>query len=216
METNAWEEAYLRFETPEQEIRKFIARLESIGQRDWRRDAQIVEIFCGRGNGLKALERLGFSNLEGADLSSRLVGEYKGIGKTHVADCRQLPFPDNSRDVVIVQGGLHHLLKLPEDLDQTLAEVRRVLRLETGTFVAVEPWLTPFLQIVHFISEKKLMRRFSGKINAFATMVENEIETYEQWLNRPQEVLDLFEKHFVAVHSHKKLGKFTFVGKPRL
>lgn len=180
METNAWEEAYLRFETPEQEIRKFIARLESIGQRDWRRDAQIVEIFCGRGNGLKALELLGFSNLEGADLSSRLVGEYKGIGKTHVADCRQLPFPDNSRDVVIVQGGLHHLLKLPEDLDQTLAEVRRVLRLETGTFVAVEPWLTPFLQIVHFISEKKLMRRFSGKINAFATMVENEIETYEQ------------------------------------
>ena len=35
---------------------------------------------------------------------------------------------DASRDVACVQGGLHHLSALPEDLESTVAEVSRVLR----------------------------------------------------------------------------------------
>jgi len=84
-----WEEAYVRFETPEQEIAKFISRLKKLGQADWKRDAQIVDIFCGRGNGLKALELLGFTNLEGVDISPELVARYDGPAKMHVADCRK-------------------------------------------------------------------------------------------------------------------------------
>src|SRR5438132_7278717 len=49
-----WEAAYLRFETPEQEIQKFIARLNRLGAPQWPRDSEIVELFCGRGNGLIA------------------------------------------------------------------------------------------------------------------------------------------------------------------
>src|SRR6185369_15530507 len=103
-----WEEAYVRFETPEQEITKFVSRLKKLGEANWKRDAQIVDIFCGRGNGLKALELLGFTNLEGVDISPELVARYEGPAKMHVADCRNLPFEDESRDIVIVQGGLHH------------------------------------------------------------------------------------------------------------
>ena len=55
-----WEEAYVRFETPEEEVKKFVLRLKKLGQAAWHREAQIVDIFCGRGNGLKALEILGF------------------------------------------------------------------------------------------------------------------------------------------------------------
>src|SRR5437762_12555511 len=51
---NPWEAAYLRFETPEEEIRKFIGRLNRLGARQWPSDAEIVELFCGRGNGLVA------------------------------------------------------------------------------------------------------------------------------------------------------------------
>src|SRR5256885_9486685 len=56
-----WEAAYLRFETPEQEIRKFISRLQRLGAQRWPREAQIVELFCGRGNGLKAFVLLRFT-----------------------------------------------------------------------------------------------------------------------------------------------------------
>src|SRR5580700_4855758 len=76
-----WEAAYLRFETPEQEIQKFVSRLRKLGADQWPRDAEIVELFCGRGNGLNALERLGFTRLEGVDLSPRLIAEYRGLAK---------------------------------------------------------------------------------------------------------------------------------------
>ena len=64
-----WEEAYTRFETPAEEINKFIGRCTRIGMRSWSRSSNVVELFCGRGNGLKALERMGFTRLEGVDLS---------------------------------------------------------------------------------------------------------------------------------------------------
>jgi SAM-dependent methyltransferase len=123
-----WESAYLRFETPEEEIQKFIGRLNRLGAAKWPRDAEIVELFCGRGNGLIALQRLGFVRLESVDLSPRLIAQYKGSAKCTVADCRKLPFADRSKDVLIVQGDLHHLPALPEDLEQTFSEMQRVLR----------------------------------------------------------------------------------------
>src|SRR5208283_1427532 len=94
--TDPWEEAYLRFETPEEEIQKFLGRLRRLGVSAWPRDTRVVELFCGRGNGLRAWERLGFTNLEGVDLSPRLIARYSGPAKCYVADCRHLPFSEAS------------------------------------------------------------------------------------------------------------------------
>src|SRR5271166_6151917 len=41
--SETWEEAYQRFETPEEECRKFLRRLKRLGADDWPRDAAIVE-----------------------------------------------------------------------------------------------------------------------------------------------------------------------------
>jgi ubiquinone/menaquinone biosynthesis C-methylase UbiE len=210
---NPWEAAYLRFETPEQEIAKFISRLNRLGARDWPRDAEIVELFCGRGNGLVALEKLGFTRLEGVDLSPRLIAQYRGSAKCTVADCRKLPFPDRSKDVLIVQGGLHHLPTLPDDLDQTFSEMQRALR-KNGRVMFVEPWRTPFLTLVHFISEISIVRRLSNKMDAFATMTEHEIRTYEQWLSQPELIKKIAGTHFAAVIESCAWGKWNFVGKP--
>ncbi|HLB78499.1 MAG TPA: class I SAM-dependent methyltransferase, partial [Candidatus Dormibacteraeota bacterium] len=117
---SAWEQAYTQFETPEEEIAKFTARLVALGARAWPRQAQVVELFCGRGNGLRALERLGFRQLAGIDLSPTLVAQYSGPADCVVGDCRALPYEDESNDIVIVQGGLHHLHKLPDDLELVL------------------------------------------------------------------------------------------------
>jgi len=135
--SDPWEAAYLRFETREQETQKFIGRLNRLGAPQWPRDSEIVELFCGRGNGLIALGRLGFTRIEGVDLSPRLVAHYRGPAKCIVGDCRQLPFEDCSKDVLIVQGGLHHLPTLPGDLEQTFSEIHRVLR-PGGVFLAFD------------------------------------------------------------------------------
>jgi SAM-dependent methyltransferase len=209
-----WEAAYLRFETPEQETQKFVSRLRKLGVDQWPPDAKIVELFCGRGNGLNALELLGFTCLEGVDLSPRLIAQYQGAAKCFLADCRQLPFADRSKDILIVQGGLHHLPALPEDLEQTFAQMRRVLRKE-GRVVFVEPWLTPFLKFVHAVSESPLARRLSNKLDALATMIQFERRTYGQWLTQPEIITQLARKHFVPLHESFAWGKWNFVGKPR-
>jgi ubiquinone/menaquinone biosynthesis C-methylase UbiE len=209
-----WEAAYLRFETPEQEIQKFIARLTRLGAPQWPCDAEIVELFCGRGNGLLSLQRLGFTRLEGVDLSPRLLAQYKGSAKCTVADCRNLPFADRSKDVLIVQGGLHHLPKLPDDLDQSFSEMQRVLRKE-GRALFVEPWLTPFLKFVHKVSENPLARRLSNRMDALATMIQFERRTYEQWLAQPELIKRIVRAHFAPVHESFAWGKWNFVGTPK-
>src|SRR5713226_9510364 len=209
-----WEAAYLRFETPQQEIQKFIARLNRLGAPRWPRNAEIVELFCGRGNGLIALERLGFTRIEGVDLSPRLVAKYRGSAKYIVGDCRQLPFADRSKDVLIVQGGLHHLPTLPDDLDQAFSQMQRVLR-KDGRAVFVEPWLTPLLRFVHAVSENPLARRLSNKMDAMATLIQFERRTYEQWLTQPELIQKIARAHFVPVHESFAWGKWNFVGTPR-
>ncbi|HTQ62100.1 MAG TPA: class I SAM-dependent methyltransferase [Candidatus Solibacter sp.] len=213
-EPDPWEAAYLRFETPQQEVQKFIGRLNRLGAAEWPRDAEIVELFCGRGSGLLALAKLGFTRIEGVDLSPRLLAESAGNVKVTVADCRKLPFPDRSRDILIVQGGLHHLPELPEDLAQTFSEMRRVLR-AGGRVVFVEPWLTPFLRFVHFVCENPLVRLASKKLDALATMIEYERRTYEQWLNHPEIILKLAREHFSPLHESIAWGKWNFVGTSR-
>jgi ubiquinone/menaquinone biosynthesis C-methylase UbiE len=211
---NPWGAAYLRFETPAQEIAKFQGRLKKLGVTGFPRESHVVELFCGRGGGLHALRRLGFTHVEGVDLSNTLVRQYQGDAQLYVADCRRLPFRDQSKDILIVQGGLHHVLTLPDDLQQVIAEARRVLK-RTGYFVIVEPWRTPFLSFVHFVSRNRMARRVSKKLDALQVMIEHERETYEQWLAAPQLILDLITKSFSPVHRSVEWGKLYFAGTPK-
>ena len=185
-----------------------------LGALDWPRDSVVVELFCGRGNGLKALTALGFQSLSGVDLSETLLRTYEGPARLFLGDCRELRFPDRSINVVVVQGGLHHLPELPADLENTLREIRRVL-LPAGRLVMVEPWNTPFLRLVHWFCHRAMARRFWGKLDALSTMIERERATYENWLARPQQILDLLQSHFIREQQSLSWGKLVFVGRPK-
>ncbi|QDT80423.1 class I SAM-dependent methyltransferase [Gimesia maris] len=207
-----WEAAYRRFETPQQELNKFLKRLHYMGVAQWEKNLKVVELFCGQGTGLNALEKLGFHSLAGVDLSPCLLQQYQGTAQLYVADCRDLKFEDGSRDVLIVQGGLHHLSVLPDDLKKTLQEMHRVLR-PGGRVVIVEPWQTPFLKFVHTVSEIRLFRKLWAKLDAFAIMTEQERTTYERWLSQPVEILSLLNNIFQQEQQIIGYGKLMYVGR---
>jgi SAM-dependent methyltransferase len=216
-DTEEWEAAYVRFEKPHEEIAKSIRRirrLRRLGADQWPRSAKILELFCGRGNGLLALGRLGFTHVHGVDLSPRLVGMRREDARCVVGDCRALPVQAESHDVVIVQGGLHHLPLFPDDLEQVVDDVRRVLK-PGGLFVVVEPWRTPFLDFVHRVGCSALGRRVWGKMDALATMIEHEGETYQRWLREPELISALLCQRFDPSVYQTRWGKLFFVGRKR-
>lgn len=212
---NSWESAYLRFETPDEEERKFVRRLVAAGAPAWDKNAVILDLFCGRGGGARALYQLGFREIVGLDLSPRLLRARTDSSECVVADCRELPVATGSADIAVVQGGLHHLPIIPEDLGTVLREVARALR-PSGVFVAVEPWDTPFLRLVHSVCKVSLARRALRKIDALATMIEHERTTYEAWLRKGPVILAELDRHFERRHAHMRLGKLHYVGTPRV
>jgi ubiquinone/menaquinone biosynthesis C-methylase UbiE len=211
-DTSPWEEAYQRFETPQQEQRKFIRRLRRLGVHGWTRESSVLEICSGRGNGLIAWRRLGFSNVSGVDLSVALVERSACRHRCVLGDARRLPIRTASLDVAIVQGGLHHLASL-DDVREALAEMRRVLKPD-GRAIVIEPWPTPFLRLVHLIAERRLARALSTTLDAFAAMTDEERPTYEAWLARPGPILAALAGQFETILIRRRLGKLTFVGRP--
>jgi len=206
-----WESAYRKFETPQQEIKKFKARLKRLGADNWQKDARIVELFCGRCNGLKALEELGFSSLEGVDMSLSLLREYSGNAQLYAGDCRDLRFETGSRDYVIVQGGLHHLPLLPDDLEGVFSDVKRILK-PGGHFVFVEPWKTPFLDLVQWACSSSFFTSRWAKLKTLHDMIEGEKTTYYNWLDNKPTIDRLLRKYFVGEKRLIRFGKIFFTG----
>jgi SAM-dependent methyltransferase len=209
-----WETAYLRFETPGEEERKFVRRLRAAGADAWDRNSLILDLFCGRGGGGRALNHLGFTRVLGVDLSPRLLRARADPSDRLVADCRALPIASGIADVAIVQGGLHHLPRIPEDLSEVLSEVSRALR-PGGLFVVVEPWNTPFLRLVHHICSISRVRRAVPKLDALATMIEHERATYEAWLGKGPGILMELNRYFERKRLRTRLGKLQFAGTTR-
>jgi ubiquinone/menaquinone biosynthesis C-methylase UbiE len=209
---DTWEAAYKRFETADEEVAKFRTRLRWFGAHEWPRDLSIVELFCGRGNAMVAWRHLGFTRLEGVDLSDTLLAEYKGPARCYVADCRELPFEDNSRDVLAVHGGLHHLPELLTDLERAIDECHRVLK-PGGRLLIVEPWNTLFLKFVHWAAANPLARRSSDKLDAFQQLYLHERETYDRWRNNPEVILEVLCSRFQTERLSERWGKLYFLGR---
>ena len=208
-----WERAYQSFETPEQELRKFVKRLRKIGADRWDHRLRVLEVCSGRGTGLHAWRALGFRDVLGVDFSPALVfSDVDRSSRPIVGDARSLPLLSRSVDVVVVQGGLHHLLSTA-DIDRTLTEMCRVLR-PKGRIVIVEPWLTPFLRMVHAVCAQPLARKLFPRLNALATMIDEERVTYERWLHAPGEHLELLTRHVSPQLMLRRWGKIIMVGTP--
>lgn len=103
---------------------------------------RILEVGCGRGIGLEAIARLCKpALLTGIDIDDCLLQkaasglQERGVPvNLHRADVRDLPFDDDSFDIVVDFGTCHHVAR-PE---AALREIARVLR-PGGLFVHETP-----------------------------------------------------------------------------
>jgi ubiquinone/menaquinone biosynthesis C-methylase UbiE len=209
-----WEAAYLRFETAPEETRKFRARLLQLGATDWPRDARIVELCCGRGSGLIALDALGFTRVEGVDLSRGLLRQSVSRARCYQADVRQLPVAAESRDVLIVQGGLHHIGGFPSGVREVFDEARRVL-VSGGRFAIVEPWPTPFLVAAYRAALFGPTRRLWHKLDALGAMIEHEWAELKPWLEGSDQILALYRERFDPELLRTARGMLMSVGRKR-
>ncbi|HEY0594047.1 MAG TPA: class I SAM-dependent methyltransferase [Thermoanaerobaculia bacterium] len=209
-----WERAYLAFESPEEETAKFVRRLRRLAIGPPSEDLRVLELFAGRANGLSALARLGFRRLFALDRSLRLLGSSGWRARSSAGDARQLPYRDGTVDVVVIQGGLHHLEVLPEDFDATLEEIVRVLK-PSGRLFVVEPDRTPFLAAVHAICRWRIARKLSRKVDALARMIELESPTYEQWLEQGDRAVASLSARFEMLVCERRWGKLLFAGRSR-
>jgi len=52
-------------------------------------------------------------------------------------------------------------------------------------------------------------------MDAFATMIEYELRTYDQWLGQPELIKKIARTHFLPCTNLSAWGKWNFVGTPR-
>lgn len=113
----------------------------------------ILELGCGTGILLRDLkEKFKSSKVFAFDLSYEMAkyANTKNRGNVVVADVEAMPFRDNSFDLIIARGVLHHV----PSLGKALKEIRRVLR-KGGVFVLSEPNnFNPFFRLYRIIGRK--------------------------------------------------------------
>jgi pseudaminic acid biosynthesis-associated methylase len=91
--------------------------------------ASILEVGCNIGNQLSMLSQLGYSRLSGIELQHyALLRAQQRLRNVHLiaASALEIPFADNSFDVVFTSGVLIHIA--PPDLPQAMAEIYRCTR----------------------------------------------------------------------------------------
>lgn len=88
----------------------------------------ILDVGCGSGETLEALYELGHRDLHGIDIDIPNKGLlHDARFDARVADALQMPFPDNSFDLIVNIHVLHHFMTA-ERVERFLGECKRVLK----------------------------------------------------------------------------------------
>lgn len=91
----------------------------------WRGDETVLDVGSGVGSYYKALQAIApKSQYVGVDLSAGMLASHPAKGGVARADALQLPFPNQTFDVVMANHMIYHL----PDIDAGIEEFRRILK----------------------------------------------------------------------------------------
>jgi SAM-dependent methyltransferase len=112
----------------------------------------LLDIGCGNGYFLQEAQKAGYQ-VHGCDVFDEL--EAKGIAYTK-GDILHLPFADNSFDIVTC----HHTIEHIPDLEQAIAELKRVARKQVIVTTPCQRWFYYTLDLhVNFFPNQPLLQR---------------------------------------------------------
>lgn len=121
--------------------------------REYAAGKDILDYGCYDGWMVPRYREMQPRSITGLDISESAIEKARitfGLeAKFYVGDAHAMPFPDDSFDLVVGRAILHHL-----DLDQALAEIRRVLR-RGGKAVFIEPLAdNPGAKLLRFMTPR--------------------------------------------------------------
>jgi 2-polyprenyl-3-methyl-5-hydroxy-6-metoxy-1,4-benzoquinol methylase len=91
----------------------------------WRGGERLLDVGCGTGNYYQPLlERVPDVKYHGLDFSTGMLKKHPAMEKSMLGDAQDLPFADNSFEVVMANHMLYHV----PDIDRAIKECRRVLK----------------------------------------------------------------------------------------
>jgi ubiquinone/menaquinone biosynthesis C-methylase UbiE len=106
-----------------------------------RENSNILDVACGNGSLLAALNRRTLINGFGIDIADRMIKNAVARNpdmKFHVAGCESIPFKNETMDIVTVCAAYHHF----PDVAAFAAEARRVLKPNGMLYIAEIYWPT--------------------------------------------------------------------------
>jgi len=157
-------------------------------------DAKILEVGCNIGNQLRMLEWQNHSDLWGIEINEDAVSIAKSLcRKTQItcASAFDLPFEDNTFDLVFTSGLLIHIQ--PEDLEKVISEIYRV----TNKYIwGFEYFSKMPLQINYRGHKERLWKNDFPKVyqGLFRNLVLIRKKLYPYTLNNNQDIMFLLEK----------------------
>lgn len=124
--------------------KKYISNIEKLSKN---KTIKILEVGCGIGTVLKELKKNGFKNLYGVDISSLFINKAKkdGLKKVYKYDGINLPFSDNTFDLICSFNVLEHT----EEPEEFLKEEIKKLKRKGYIIVACPNFYTPVLKTNH-------------------------------------------------------------------
>ena len=114
------------------------------------KNKKIIDVGCGYGTSLKYFHSLGYKNIYGIDPDNDLAKTIpKEIAEIKSGVAQKIPYPDESFDVIFVNGALHHIPTLKVAYEEAIKEMDRVLK-PGGRVFFMEPgryWAKIFCEL---------------------------------------------------------------------
>lgn len=179
----------------------FLIKKDCINSLDGKTDAKILDLCCGTGDLTRILkEKFPDAEVFGVDFSDKMLEIAKrkasdipspvgrmserqeGVKYLH-ADVTNLPFKDNTFDIVTTGFGLRNI----ENFNGALDEIYRVLK-PNGLFLHLDFGEKNFLNKMFDIIIPKFIRIFTKNNEAYSYLVKSKKEFPE-----PKELIEIFE-----------------------
>lgn len=162
------------------------------------KNIKILDIGCGTGEVIGYINKLGYMNTFGLDISLTLskISKNKVINSIMVADAISLPFKANEFDFVIISDVIEHLPKYKD----CLLEAHRILKENGKLFITYpNPNIVPLLNFIASLGLKVDTRENRISLEEFENNIKGlfeikKLETIVLASKLPNLILNVFER----------------------